>query len=187
MQTPLQITFRHIEQSDALEARIREHADKLRRYHDNIIACRVVFDAPHRHHHKGNLYHVSVYHVSVDVRVPGHEIAVSREADERQDHQDAYVAVRDAFEAVYKQLRAVARIDRQEVKTHEPPATGTITSLPWQQDFGTIRTPLGRELYFHRNSVLNDAFDTLEIGQAVRFHEEQGNDGPQASTVTVLK
>ena len=181
MHSPLQITFRHMDPSAAVDARIREYAEKLYRYHDNVISCTVVFDAPHQHQSKGNLFHISV-----DVNVPGHEIVVARDAHQRQAHEDPYVAIRGAFEAVYKQLKNVAQINRKAVKHHELPLMGVIQSMPWAQDFGTIRAVDGRELYFHRNSVLNRDFETLKEGQAVRYHEEQGDMGPKASTVTVV-
>jgi cold shock CspA family protein len=44
----------------------------------------------------------------------------------------------------------------------------------------------GREIYFHKNSVLDDKFKTLEVGTEVRFAESNGDKGPQASTVVVL-
>ena len=97
MKLPLQITFRHMERSDALEADIREKAGKLDQYCDQIMACRVVVDAPHQHHQQGNLYHISV-----DLTVPGGEIVASRESDQHHAHEDAYVATRDAFDAVQR-------------------------------------------------------------------------------------
>jgi len=42
MQLPLQISFRDIPPSAAVEAKIRERADKLERYYDRINGCRVV-------------------------------------------------------------------------------------------------------------------------------------------------
>ena len=37
MQIPLQVTFRDMPPSDAVESRIREKADKLGRFYDRII------------------------------------------------------------------------------------------------------------------------------------------------------
>ena len=48
---------------------------------------------------------------------------------------------------------------------------------------GFIETADGHEVCFHRNSVLDDAFDRLTVGSEVRFVEELGEKGPQASTV----
>ncbi len=51
--------------------------------------------------------------------------------------------------------------------------------------FGFIETPDGREIYFHRNSVLNDGFPRLDVGTRVTFAEEMGEKGPQATTVHI--
>ena len=55
------------------------------------------------------------------------------------------------------------------------------------EDFGRILTPDGREIYFHRNSLLNGNFDKLEVGDEVRFSEEMGDQGPHASTVHLVR
>jgi len=55
-----------------------------------------------------------------------------------------------------------------------------------ENDHGRIETSDGRSVYFHRNSVLDDLFDRLELGQEVCFCEERGDQGPQASTVKVV-
>ncbi|MDH5573205.1 MAG: HPF/RaiA family ribosome-associated protein [Gammaproteobacteria bacterium] len=181
MKIPLQITFRDFPQSDALEANIREKADKLEEYYDQIISCRVMVEAPHGHHHKGNLFHIRV-----DITVPGDEIVVSRSPDQHHAHEDAYVAVRDAFNAARRQLQDFAKKQRRHVKTHEVPPHGVVEKLVPYEDYGTIQTADGREIYFHRNSVINGDLDALEEGAEVRFTESIGDAGPQASTVHVV-
>jgi ribosomal subunit interface protein len=180
MKLPLQITFRHIDHSDSLEQDIREHADRLDSYYPDIISCRVVFDASHKHKNKGNLYQVNV-----DVKVPGGEIVASSKSSLHQAHEDAYVAIRDAFEALYKQLKQYAQKQHGDVKRHEVPNTGTVKALYPERDYGLIETFDGREIYFHRNSLLNGKFDSLDIGESVRFNEELGEKGVQASSVKV--
>jgi ribosomal subunit interface protein len=110
---PLQITFRQMETSLAVEEAIAKRVDKLDQYHDRIMSCRVVVQAPHRHHHKGKLFAISV-----DLKVPGGEIAVNRSQTEDHAHEDVYVAIRDAFDAVERQLEDFARRHRGEVKGH---------------------------------------------------------------------
>ena len=95
MKQPLEITFRDVPHSDALEADIRDKAGKLDQFYDRIMACRVMVEAPHSHHHKGNLYHVRI-----DLTVPDGELVVSRAPKEHHAHEDPYVAVRDAFDAI---------------------------------------------------------------------------------------
>lgn len=181
MELPLQITFRNMDSSDAVEAGVRDKAAKLDEFFDHIMSCRVVIEAEHRHHHKGNLYHVLI-----DIRVPGDEIVASRNPDRHHAHEDVYVAVRDAFDAAYRQLEDHSRRVRGRVKHHETPPHGTVAELHREGNYGRIRTPEGRLVYFHRNSVVNGNFDALDTGDEVRFNEEQGDSGPQASTVRIV-
>lgn len=114
MQLPLQITFRNMPPSAAIEAKIRERSARLERFHDRIIGCRVLVEAAHRQNRKAHRYHVRV-----DVTVPGCEIAVTRHpADDARE--DMYVAIRDAFDAVWRRLEDQAQRARGEVKRHAP-------------------------------------------------------------------
>ena len=61
-----------------------------------------------------------------------------------------------------------------------------MASISPEENFGIIETPDGREIYFHRNSLLDENLDDLDVGTEVRFHEEMGEEGPQASTVQVI-
>lgn len=180
MQIPLKITFKDIPQSDFVEARIREKVNKLEQYAAQITSCRVTIEAPHQHHHKGNLYNVKV-----DVTLPGEEILATRNPGEHHAHEDIYVAIRDAFNAISRQLEDYVRRRRGKVKTHESPPHGKITGLFPYEDYGVIETPDGREIYFHRNSVLDEDFDKLEIGTFVHYTEEMGEKGPQATSIHV--
>lgn len=180
MQLPLQITFRNMEQSDAIEAKIREKADKLNQVCEDIMGCRVVVEPSHKHHQKGNHYKVRL-----DITVPDDEIVVSRAPDQRQSHQDVYVAIRDAFDAARRQLEDYVRRRRGDTKSHEPPPQGRVAQLAPEADHGMIETSDGRIIYFHRNSIVNSDFSELEVGTEVRFVEEPGEQGPQASTVYV--
>ena len=181
MQHPLQVTFRGMEPSPAVEARVREKAQKLERYFDRIISCQVVVEAPPKHRHKGG-----AYSVRIDIDVPGNELVVNRPGDADHSHEDVYVAIRDAFQAATRRLEDFARRQRGDVKVHEEVfTTGRVVRLPVGEDFGFIEGPTGPEVYFHRNSVLGGAFDKLVEGSMVTFlvaHGE-GEHGPQASTV----
>ena len=120
MQLPLQIHFQNFERSEAIEAAVRKRADKLEQFADTIISCRVTVEAPHRHHHRGKLYHVVI-----DLRTPGGEIAVSRMPDDEHAHEDVYVAIRDAFDAAQRQLQDQQRKLQGKVKTHAAPDVST--------------------------------------------------------------
>jgi ribosomal subunit interface protein len=181
MRLPLEVTFRDMSPSEAVEARIREKAAKLERFSDHIMSCRVVVEIPHKHHHKGNLYRVRVL-----VTVPNGELVADRSKPEHHESEDVYVAARDAFKAIQRQLEDYTRVRRGAVKTHEEPPHGRILALFPAENYGRITTPDGREIYFHRNSVLNQEFDRLQTGMPVRYVEEMGEDGPQASAVSVV-
>ena len=181
MQIPLNITFRDMEPSPAVEARIREKMMSLERFHDRITRCEVIIEMPHQHRHKGKLYHVRIH-----MTVPSGELIVSKDTHDRHEHEDVYVAIRDAFRAARRQLEDLSRRRRGDVKTHESPPYGRVTKLFPDDDYGIIVTPDGREVYFHRNAVVDEDFDSLELNNEVRFVEETGEEGPQASTVKVV-
>jgi len=83
-------------------------------------------------------------------------------------------------------LRDYARRQRGEVKTLETPPQAVVSQLFAAEGYGFLSTPDGRGIYFHRHSVLAPGFDQLAIGTEVRFAEELGDKGPQASTVTMV-
>jgi ribosomal subunit interface protein len=178
MNIPLQITFHNMEPSEAVEARIREKAANLDQFAKDIMSCRVIVEAPHKHHHKGN-----IYAVKVDITLPGKEIVADRNPPQDHSHEDVYVAIRDAFNAARRQLEDYVRKRRAKVKTHETLPHGYIKELFPEQDYGIIDTQDGRDVYFHRNSVIDADFDKLNVGDSVHFSEEMGAEGPQATTV----
>jgi cold shock CspA family protein/ribosome-associated translation inhibitor RaiA len=181
MQLPLQVTFRHVDPSPALESRIRELAARLERYSDQVMGCQVTVEAPHRHGHQGALYDVRI-----DITVPDREIAIHRAHPRDHSHEDPYVALRDAFRAARRKLQDYERRRYLKVKHHEEVPRGRISELDPAGGYGRIETPEGRLVYFHSHSVLGRPFDELRVGDQVRFAEEPGDRGPQASTVHVL-
>ena len=181
MQEPLRIAFRNIEAPIGAEAEVRNRVAELERFFDRIIVCSVVVEARHRRHHQGNLYHVRI-----ELIVPEREIVVRREPPEHHAHEDLHVAIRDAFDAVQRQLQDHAREMRGDVKAHAAPTIGTIVRL--FPDYGFLATETGDEVYLHRNAVLGRGFDKLNAGDKVRYviHEGEGEEGAQASTVIPL-
>ena len=183
MQSPLQITFRHMPSSDAVAARIQERAAELERFFDRIISCRVVVECRHPRRQQGNLFRVGV-----DLKVPGNEIVVGRDPAAHHAHEDVHVAIRDAFDATRRLLEDHVRQGRGDVKLHAVPDHGRIARLLPEQNCGFIVSPEGNEIYFHRNSVVNGGFEKLAVGDEVRFVAQYSEsvDGPQASTVVPL-
>jgi len=181
MQLPLQITFRHMDPSPALEARIRKLAARLEKFSAQIIRFHVVVEPTPHHQHQGRLHD---FHL--DITLPATEITIHRAHPADHGHEDPYVALRDAFRAARRKLEDYERKRRRDVKTHAGQARGRICELDAEREFGRIETDDGRLVYFHRNSVVGRRFEDLTTGTEVRFAEEPGNLGPQASTVHVL-
>jgi len=184
MQLPLQITFRHMDSSEAIAARVRERAEELERFFDRIISCRVVVESRHPRRLQGNLFRVRI-----DLKIPGREIVVGRDPAARHAHEDVYVAIRDAFDATRRLLEDYVRERRGDVKLHMVPDHGWVVRLMPEQNCGFILSADSSEIYFHRNSVTNGGFEKLAVGDEVRFVAQYGESaqGPQASTVVPIR
>jgi cold shock CspA family protein len=181
MKLPLQIAFHNMPNDAEVESAIRVNAEWLDNYHDRIMSCRVVVDRPHLHHKEGNFYQIRI-----DLKVPGEELVVKREPGEHADYKKFDIMLRDAFDEMRRQLEDHVRRRRGEVKAHESQPHGRVVRLFPEAGYGFLETPDGREVYFHRNSVLKAKFEDLEVGTEVRFVEEAGDKGPQASTVKLV-
>ncbi len=112
MRSPLQITYRHMESSPALEADIRDRVEALDQHCERIVSCRVVVEAPHQRHRKGTLYHVRI-----SLHLPNGDVVSDHEHHGAHEHEDVYVAVRDAFAAARRQLDGEMRRHRASSKT----------------------------------------------------------------------
>jgi ribosomal subunit interface protein len=180
MQQPLHITFRGMETSEAVEARVRELAARLERFHDRIVSCHVTIQAPHHHHRQGALYDVRLR-----IAVPGSEIVVDREGSNNHAHEDPYVAIRDAFDAAVRKLEDTTRKHDHRQRVHAAPTLGKVTRIFPQDGYGFIETSDELEVYFHEHAVLEPSFAQLEVGDEVRLEvaEEEGEKGPQATNV----
>jgi cold shock CspA family protein len=196
---PTQISFRGLAHSDALETDIRERVAWLEQFHDGILDCRVVVELPHRHRRNGRHFHVRI-EVTVPRSAPivvshqplmhkpindAEETALRKETEAEADYRYARVAVHEAFNAARRQLQDLTREQRGNTKTHEVPAHGRVAEISAIDGFGFIEAD-ERRFYFAQASVLNDAFDGMQVGAAVAFVSELGEKGPQASTVRLL-
>ena len=116
MTVPLQITFRDLPSSAAVEAQIRERAESLERVFDRVTSCRVIVEGRHRPQRAGK-----VAHLCVELTLPGKVITIGRGAGEFEAHDDVFVAVRAAFDAARRRLDSYAQRRRGDVKTHSQP------------------------------------------------------------------
>jgi cold shock CspA family protein len=170
-----------MERSPALEAMIVDRATRLDKFADHIMSCRVVIEPAGRHR-----LHGQQYEVRIDITLPEGEVVSTREPSEHKEYKEIAVSIRDAFDSARRELEDYVRRQRGAVKAHVRTPHGHVSKLLPDDSCGFLTTPEGGEIYFHRNSVLNDAFDRLEVGTEVAYVEEVGERGPQASTVKLV-
>lgn len=181
MAMPVEITFHRMEGTEALRADILGHAAKLEEFSRDIVKCVVVMETAEHHHHKGNRFVVRIR-----VTLPGGELDVGHAPSGDRSHEDAYVAIRDAFKAMRRKLQDLRRRQQGKVKQHETAPEGRVRYLDIEAGYGVIETADGREIHFHRNSLVDAELDKVEVGDKVRFTEVPGDEGPWASTVHLL-
>lgn len=122
MTSPINVSYRGIEPSEAIESRIEEHAAKLDRFFGRSLAYDIVIEMPHQHHQKGNLYNIRIH-----ISMPGGDVAVDHAGRQDHAHEDVNVAIRDAFDAARRQLQDRVRRMQGDVKQHSkasPPQPG---------------------------------------------------------------
>jgi cold shock CspA family protein/ribosome-associated translation inhibitor RaiA len=183
MQVPLNVTFRNVRKNNTIEDLIQKQAAKLERVCDHIVSCRIAVEQPQEHQKSGN-----PFRVRIDVTVPPeHELVVIREAGEGDLHEQLPTVIRDAFGAMRRQLRKLVEKQRRDVKAHpEQEVGGFVIRVFREQGYGFIKSLDGQEIYFHKNSLPGNEFDRLEPGTGVHWVQEEGEKGPQASTVRVV-
>jgi ribosomal subunit interface protein len=186
LESPLQITFKDMDSSDFLESLVRERAARLERFHPNIISCRVVLEVPHRSAESGK----TAVGVLVEVKVPGRNTIVAKDAEERRElKNDHTAAINRAFQAIERQLDHASQLQNRNVKAHEAEGeAGVIVRLFPEQNYGFVEVKGSPDLYFTRNSVIGGSFDDLEPGTVVHVTRAttEGPMGPQASSVRLL-
>ena len=170
---PVQITIRDMPISPALEKKIRTRAEKLNRFYDRIMSCRIVVELPQKHKRQGKLYNIRII-----LSIPKKDFVVTRKSD-----QDIYVALRDAFKAIERQLEEYARKRNGRIKTHHDVMHGQVERIFYDAGYGFIQGADGNEYYFSMTNVHHPHFEQLLIGDAVEYFVEQENDGLKANHV----
>ena len=182
MQTPVELDFQGLDAKPELRSAIVKQLAQLEERFGRITAGRIVLKAPGGHHRTGGLYEINIR-----LSLPnGREVNIARtpQADERR--ADLNYALNDAFKRARRQLQDQARKLQGLVKQPVGPPTGTVTRIDPSGQFGFLQNAGGEEIYFHRNSVLDDGFARLSVGARVTYAEEMGDKGPQASTVRAM-
>ncbi|MBE9180091.1 HPF/RaiA family ribosome-associated protein [Oculatella sp. LEGE 06141] len=189
MKVPPEITYRGVDKTAAIDALVNEKIAKLERVCDHISSCHIAIEKIHDRPKGG-----SPYRVRLDITVPpGHELAAESNPSpgDRNQYPELDVVVRDAFDKAWRQLRDLSKqqqeYDKGQVNDGGHDTTALVTKLFPEQDYGFIKTLEGEDVYFHRNSVLHDDFDRLNVGTGVRFEAVADEEGMlHASTVQIV-
>jgi ribosomal subunit interface protein len=177
MQQPLQVTFRDIDYSAAVEEHIISKANKLDHFFEHMTACEVVVSRVQKHQQQGKLNDVSIR-----LSVPGKTLSISH-----HPHENLYLAVKIAFDAMREQLESYRQRLQGDIKNHGERLQGEIVRLLPEDEYGFIVDDLGNEYYFNLGHLVNATFHQLHVGEHVRFMPAMGHDGQQARRVSVTK
>ncbi len=183
MDIPLEITFRGLDQSADLEHLIRVKAAKLKKLCSDIVSLRVTVEEEFKPQNIG---------LSRSVRLecnvpPSKDLVIKREAMDQDQHKDVGMLLREAFEAAWVTLQKLREKQKGKVKTHpEQEVVALVDRLFYHEGFGFLKTIDGRDVYFHRNSVLGRNFDDLKPGDGVTFAAEMGEEGLRATSVHLV-
>ena len=179
MQVPLQVTFRDIPHSIAVEQHIRDKALKLNQYSDQIISCQVVIEQTQKHQHTGKLYNIRMI-TTLPHKV---ELAVNH-----NENENLYVAIRNAFDSMIRKVEDAYSRMNGDVKQHKIPIHGEIVRLFDYDEFGFILGLDGNEYYFNAdNVVFPKTFERLQVGTEVHFLPDIGDEGLHAHRVSAVK
>ena len=182
MNVPVQMSFRDVEKTQTLKDLIENEAASLEEVNDHISSCRVSVEQPQKHLKSG-----SPYRVRIDMTVPPkHELVARREPGQGEMHEELETVILDTFDNARRQLRELNSRQHSEEKRHPgQETTALVERVVPEQNFGFLKTLDGRDVYFHRNSVVNNDFDRLAVGTGVWHTAEMGAEGLQATTVRI--
>jgi cold shock CspA family protein/ribosome-associated translation inhibitor RaiA len=181
MQLPVEISYRGVTKSEKTDALVRSKARHLDKFCDHISRCDVIIEQPNHAQQSGN-----PFRVRIDVTIPpGHELVSDERPVKHEMHEPLSKVINDAFKHMERQVKDLVQRQRLDVKNHSEPHA-LITKLFVEEGYGFITDLQGRDVYFHRNTLVRGEFEKLKLGAEVRFVETHGEKGPQATTVQVV-
>ena len=175
----LQVEGRNLEIRKVWQEKIEEEKGRLDRHHPGLVHhLRISIEETAGHKAGG-------HEVRLVASVPNDTVVEKRKGE----------AVRpllvEAFDTLGLQLKEMQRKRRQNGKEPEAgavgPAMGTIKSLFPYESYGFLMTPDGQEVYFHENALKDVTMAQLAEGDGVRFGEGEGDKGPTAAWVKLVK
>ncbi len=206
MQVPPEISVKGFEMTGEVDTLLQNQIARLERVCDYITSIRVAIEKEQGRHQLGN-----PYRIRLDVRVPpNHEIVVKRQSvlhenlrntpepeaeleriskrslSSRKD-EPLPSAVRRSFDSARRQLEKLVEVQRKDVKIHpQNQVMGFVEKILRDDNYGFIRSIEGQQVYFHKNSCLHGEWDRIEVGTGVRYVEEVGDKGLQATSVEIV-
>jgi len=186
MKIPPEITYRGVDKTPAIANLVEEKIAKLERVCDHISSCHIAIEKAHDRPSGG-----SPYRVRLDITVPpNHELAAESQPGERNQYLEVDAVIRDAFDKAWRQLRDLSKqqqeYDKGQVNDGSHDTTALVTKLFPDQDYGFLKTLEGEDIYFNRQSVV-DEFERLEIGTGVRYEAVMDDQGLlHATTVKIV-
>jgi ribosomal subunit interface protein len=114
MAIPIQITFRSVDPSPAVEDYVRRRAAKLETFSNRITRCHVTIEALSGRHD-----HSQPYRVRVELKMPGAELVVGDHSKTRPVTQDVYAVIDDTFDDAGRVVQEHVQRTRRDTKTHE--------------------------------------------------------------------
>ena len=181
-----EITYRNLEQSDAINQLITEKIAKLERLCSYMNRCEVVLEKTQDRPKTG-----SPYRVRIDITIPpNHEIVGESHPSEQKQYVGLDTVVREAFSKAERQVKDLTQKQRESEHSKQHQAidtTAIVTKLFREDGYGFIKSlDMDEEVYFHRNSVIHGDFDRIELGTGVRYTAVEGEQGLQASSVHIV-
>lgn len=183
MRVPLEISFHGISRSENLEELIRTDAAKLEKVCDDLISCRVGIKLDQKSRNTAN-----PFKIRIEMRFPpGNNLVVTHKSGIKEAADDLPTAIKNAFKSAHRRLKQLVEKQQGERKSHPQQEAGAlVTKIFPDEGYGFIRSVDGEDIYFHRNSVLNDDFDRLEPGTGVHYTATLGDKGLQATTIQIV-
>lgn len=181
MRVSPEISYVDVEKTEAIDSLIHREIDRLHRFADDLMSCKVAVERPNQHQRSGN-----PYRVRVELTLPpGKHLVVSKGLGDHAMHDDLGTVVRNTFRAMERRLREIDERRKGEVKQHEEPIA-FVSELREDEGYAFVRTPEGRELYLNENSLLDGDFSQLGVGTGIWFTEEMGDQGPQITSARIV-
>lgn len=183
MRIPLEISYHGLSRSESLEQMIRKDAAKLEKVCDDLISCRIGVKLNQKSQNTAN-----PYKIRIEMRFPPNKtVVVTHKSGIKEAADDLPSAVKNAFKSAQRRLKKMVEKQQGIVKSApQQSVTAMVVKLFTDEGYGFIRSLDGEEIYFHRNSVLNNDFDRLEPGTGVSFTAVPGEKGLQATTVQIV-